>query len=194
MMGFATSAMSNFHGNARQSPRPSRRALILMVVPFAANISYADFSVRPLTHVRGSTHRSDPVPTKNSIFVTRSVTERRLVLGPSLPAASSVGTSHFPTARRVTFGKMLLAISIFFVAGFSTENLNACRTEVRANVLMSSVIWFRSSFSSCRSSSFFWSGLAVRSPGSGLCYSAVARVAFLFAILSPLNRTQHTIC
>ena len=61
-----------------------------MVVPFAANISYVDSSVRPLTHVRG---------TKDSIFVTRSVTKRRLVLGPSLLAASSVGTPYFPTGN-----------------------------------------------------------------------------------------------
>ena len=68
-----------------------------MVVPFAAYISYVDLSVRPLIHVRGCTHRSDPVSTKNSIFVTRSLTKRRLVLGPSLFAAFSVGTPHFPT-------------------------------------------------------------------------------------------------
>ena len=112
-----------------------------MVVPFAAYISYVDLSVRPLIHVRGSTHRSDPVSTKHSIFVTRSVTKRRLALGPSLFAAFSVGTSRFPTencmavcisliGRRrsggTNSGPSLLVTStfvagssIFFVAGSS---------------------------------------------------------------------------
>ena len=50
MMGFATSAMMNFHVNTRRSPRSSRRVLtpwMAMVVPFVANISYVDLSVRP---------------------------------------------------------------------------------------------------------------------------------------------------
>lgn len=96
-MDFATSAMTNLHWNARRSPRSRRRILpyVLMAVPFATNISYVDFSVRPLTRVRGSMHRSDPVLTRNSIFVARSVTKRRLVLGPSLFAAVSVGSLPF---------------------------------------------------------------------------------------------------
>lgn len=84
MMGFATSVMTNFHWNARRIPRSRRKVLIpyvLMVIPLAANISYVNFSVRPLTRVRGSAHRSEPVSTRNSVFVSRSVTKRRLVFG-----------------------------------------------------------------------------------------------------------------
>lgn len=104
-----------FQRNSRLSERFKFKVIVpyvFMREPFAAYSSYSH-TLAPFTRDFGYTHTSAPVSIKNFIFVFRSVTKMRLLLGPSGSAAHMDGPSSFPILSCIYMGERTFPADTF---------------------------------------------------------------------------------